>query len=183
MIRYLNGEIIECHSTNIVVLMGGIGVRVFTPPLSVQPGDHITLHTHLAVRETALDLYGFPSTLALELFELLLTVPKIGPKSAMQIMSAVDPAQLVAAIAQENQSLIASLPGLRGKTGTTVLGHLKGKVNHLHTNEVAVNPLLEEAIAVLQSFGYSYEAARERVQPYAQETDLTTIIKQALAHR
>lgn len=183
MIRYISGEVIECQPQSIVVLLGGIGIRVFTTMASLRLGDHIALHTYLAVRENALDLYGFSSTLELELFELLLTVPKIGPKSAIQIMSAVDAGQLITAIAQENQSLIASLPGLRGKTGTTILSHLKGKVDYLHTEEMVSNPLLEEAIAVLQSFGYSYEAARERVQPYAHETDLTAVVKQALAHQ
>lgn len=182
MIRFITGTVIDTSPMGVVIQIGGIGIFVYTPPSALAPGHTATLHTYLAVRETALDLYGFSDTRSLALFELLLSVPKVGPKSALQILSNCSPEQLIAAISTEDTSLIASIPGLRGKTGTSVVTHLRGKVDHLQSDGyvTASNPLVQEAIEVLQSLGFSYDSARERATALSHETDLSSIIRQAL---
>jgi Holliday junction DNA helicase RuvA len=182
MIRFITGTVLDTSPLGVIIQIGGIGVFVYTPPSALVPGDTATLHTHLAVRETALDLYGFADTRSLTMFELLLSVPKIGPKSALQILSNCSVEQLIAAISTEDVTLIANIPGLRGKTGTSVVTHLRGKVDHLHSDNhtIIINPLVQEAIEVLQSLGFSYESARERATALSHETDLSSIIRQAL---
>ncbi len=91
MIRLITGAIAHVTPLGVVIDCGGIGYLVRTnKKASLISGDHTSLHTHLAVRENALDLYGFLTETELECFELLLGIPKIGPKSAMQILDAAD---------------------------------------------------------------------------------------------
>ena len=88
MIRSLRGQIAQLGEKSRVVSVQDIGYLVHTPTVRKQyiPDSEVFLHTHLAVRETALDLYGFETIDELAFFELLLSVPKIGPKSALQIL-------------------------------------------------------------------------------------------------
>src|SRR3989344_616380 len=88
MIRSLKGQIAQLGVNSLVVSVQDIGYLVYTPTVRKQylPDSEVFLHTHLAVRETALDLYGFETVEELTFFELLLSVPKIGPKSALQIL-------------------------------------------------------------------------------------------------
>jgi Holliday junction DNA helicase RuvA len=84
MIRHIAGTVADIVEGQVVIDVNGIGYLIF---VSASP-EHfvldapIKLHTHLAVRETAQDLYGFYTRDELELFTILLTLPKVGPKSA-----------------------------------------------------------------------------------------------------
>ena len=99
MIRLVQGEVTTITGNGVVVLVGGLGYLVHTTKkTAIVPGDLLTLHTYLAVRETALDLYGFLTGTELACFELLLTIPKIGPKSAMQILEAADVSLIVESV-------------------------------------------------------------------------------------
>ena len=77
MIRTLTGTVTHTNDTSVVIDVRGVGYLVGTPNKSgeLQIDDNVTLQTHLAVRETALDLYGFGSHLELEMFEMLLHIP------------------------------------------------------------------------------------------------------------
>ena len=105
MIRSLRGEISALTANSVVVTVNGIGYQVYTNISRRQfvPGETVFLHTYLVVRETALDLYGFIEADELTYFELLLDVPKIGPKSALQIMSQADVSLLHSAIIQNDR--------------------------------------------------------------------------------
>ena len=88
MIARLVGEVVEVRAGQIVLMVGGVGYRVaVTNGTGYVLGTTVSLNTYLAVRENALDLYGFTTKDELEFFELLLTVSGIGPKSAMGILS------------------------------------------------------------------------------------------------
>ena len=89
MIRKITGELVDISTTNVVLDVSGVGYLIYVSksPANQRLGEVFSYWTHLAVRETALDLYGFTNRDELEIFELLLTLPKIGPKSALQIMS------------------------------------------------------------------------------------------------
>ena len=88
MIAKLIGEIIDVRITHIVLQVGGVGYLVaITNGSGYAIGTQADLHTYLAVRENALDLYGFNTREELAMFEHLIKLPKIGPKTAMQILS------------------------------------------------------------------------------------------------
>src|SRR5262245_1010741 len=108
MIGYLNGEIIELSEGRILLGIGDrhstgvVGYAVSVPQsLSYSNylvGKRIELFVYTHVREEALDLYGFASQFEKNLFLLLLSVNGIGPKSALSLLSRIEPDQLVDAI-------------------------------------------------------------------------------------
>lgn len=111
---------------------GGVGFKIAMPKNAVLalPGvsDAVRLFTYLAVREDSLDLYGFIRESELELFERLLTVNGVGPKSALAIMSIAPVDQIVMAINEGRTDLLTRVSGIGKKTADRVVLDLKGKL-------------------------------------------------------
>jgi len=97
MIRTLTGTITDIGDNWVVVDVRGVGYLVGCPTLAnnFTLEQSVKLQTYLAVRETALDPIWFPEKSELQMFELLLSVPKVGPKSALAIMTQATPLFLV----------------------------------------------------------------------------------------
>ncbi len=126
MIRQITGTIVATTPNAIVVDVHGVGYLIHTiAGDSYQLGTTITVHTHLAVRETALDLYGFTNRDELDIFELLLTIPKIGPKSALEILTKADILTLKNAILPQDPSYLTKVSGIGKKTAEKIVLELK----------------------------------------------------------
>src|SRR3990167_2161734 len=103
MISYLKGKIRNRGSGFVILDVNNIGYKIFVTPVlyaDIDIGQEIELYTHQYVREDALNLYGFRNMEELELFELLITISGIGPKSAMGIMSIASTADIKESIAR-----------------------------------------------------------------------------------
>lgn len=188
MIRSLTGTVTQTNLTNLVLSVQGVGylIHINTLRYGYEVGDQLSLHTYLAVRETALDLYGFPTTAELAYFELLLDVPKIGPKSALQIMGQADTATLTEAIRGKDASLLHKLSGIGKKTAENIVQYLHDKLDHLPDvaprGEASVQSdrTHSDAIDALISLGYPAADARSAVRSVASHTDTNDLLKQAL---
>jgi holliday junction DNA helicase RuvA len=190
MIRSLTGTIARLGENSLVLEVHDIGYLIFTPTSRYPylPGETITLHTHLAVRENALDLYGFTEPISLEFFELLLTVPKIGPKSALQIMHQADVSLLATAILEQDPDHLSKLSGIGKKTAANLVGHLEGKIDHLTLPKelgglvagTTLNQVQLDAIDALITLGYDAKEARTYVQKQDAGSDTKTIVQGAL---
>ncbi|MCA9366999.1 Holliday junction branch migration protein RuvA [Candidatus Kaiserbacteria bacterium] len=182
MIRLLEGTIYSTESDALVVVVGGVGYQVFTPHAgSFAVGSNVVLHTHHAVRETALDLFGFATVTELLLFELLLKVPKIGPRSALQVMTQASPQLLIDAISRGDAGYLQKLSGIGKKTCENIMTQLHGKLPPelemaaIQTGAGGLTPAQADAIDALIALGYVPDAARSAVQTLTTETDeLTT---------
>ena len=104
MIAHLAGRLLEKHVQRLVVDVGGVGYEVIVPLSTFygvgEPGAAIALRIHTHVREDALQLFGFATSLELSLFERLIAVNGIGPKVALSVLSGIEPPDLVRAIRQ-----------------------------------------------------------------------------------
>lgn len=184
MIKTISGSIVACHPQWTEIQLGGLGIKVFTPPLHFSTGHMITLYTYLAVRETALDLYGFLTPRELEFFELLLTVPKVGPKSALLITAGNDLDTLINAITEQDASGLKHGVGVGGKTGANILTHLKGKVGHFSINNIgSVSSVESDAIDALIGLGFTPEVAKAKVRACIPTNDVTALITAALQQK
>ena len=168
MIGYLEGTLTEIGNKSVVLVASGVGYIIFTTAktlesLGKKKGSKLSFHTHLAVREDALDLYGFLDKSELDLFELLLTVSGIGPKSAIAIMNAASPDTITTAVAREDASYLTKVYGIGKKTAEKIVRELEGK---LTSAEELTGDLNVEADALegLQSLGYSEREAREALK-------------------
>lgn len=188
MIRSITGTVIDTSETSVVLETGGIGYLVNTATLGTAFPLESTQRfwTYHAVRETALDLYGFLTRDELEIFEMLLGLPKIGPKSAMQIMAQADVALLKEAVAQEDATYLTKMSGIGKKTAEKIVHELKDTFAERGFSEVATGHGIsaswqQETIDALVSLGYPQKAAREAVQTLpADITDTNTALTTAL---
>ena len=190
MIASLEGTVTAMDQASVVVLVNGVGFRVFVPQTLLDglsgPGQEVTLHTHLHVRENELTLYGSSTEEELALFRLLLGVSGIGPKVALSILSSLPPDRLQAAIAQEDVATLARVPGIGPKTARKLVFDLKDKVAAvLPAGEP--RPVLTEAdadlIAALTSLGYSVVEAQEAIRHLPREAlPLEERVRLALAY-
>ncbi|HSN73847.1 MAG TPA: Holliday junction branch migration protein RuvA, partial [Anaerolineae bacterium] len=131
MIASIEGIILSRQPDSLVLGLGGLGVRVYAPAdllATVRPGDELFLHTYLHVREQELALYGFASEQDMALFQLLLGVSGIGPKSALAILSALPADALRLAISQEQPGVLSRVPGIGKKTAEKIVLELKDKI-------------------------------------------------------
>jgi holliday junction DNA helicase RuvA len=173
MIALLRGRIYSCGSDHVIVdTAGGVGYHVAVPRSVLErlsAGDEVLLHTHLHVREDAMALYGFISADQLSLFAVLIGVTGVGPKVALNLLSAASPEELRSAIASEDTVLLARVPGIGKKTAARLVLELKGKLvtAGLIPAGPAASPaaraLNAELAEILTSLGYSGAEAQSAV--------------------
>jgi holliday junction DNA helicase RuvA len=133
MITHLEGRLVEAQPGIVVVDVQGVGYEVLLSTLSYQalpePGSSVRLLTHLAIREDAHTLYGFMSTEERDLFRLLIqTVSGIGPRIALNVLSAVTPDAFGDAVRTANVSRLSKISGIGKKTAERMVMELKDKL-------------------------------------------------------
>jgi holliday junction DNA helicase RuvA len=186
MIRFVQGKVISVSGTGVVVLVGGLGYLVhITKKAALLPGDTVTLHTYLAVRETALDLYGFLTDIELQCFELLLTIPKIGPKSAMQILDAADVTLIIEAVNLGDAGHLTKLSGIGKKTAEKIVAELKDKIEILTFVTGTATPdahteAYNDAFDTLLTLGYNPVNVRRVLEELGTGESTSTLVKLAL---
>ncbi|MCL4870963.1 MAG: Holliday junction branch migration protein RuvA [Anaerolineae bacterium] len=175
MIASLRGTVSHLGKTDLIVEVGGVGVRVAVPKTVLENpggvGRTIFLHTQLLVRENELALFGFASEEDLALFLVLLDVNGVGPKVALAILSTLSPELLKNAILREEASVLQRVPGIGKKTAERIMFHLRDKLD-LHAAASPV-PFLTDAdgelIDLLTSLGFSIVEAQSVLQKLPRE--------------
>ena len=163
MYEYLNGELAHILPTAIVVDVHGVGYQVvFANPYRLQDSlkKQIKVLVQQVVREDSITLYGFISNEERELFQRLISVSGIGPKSAMSILANDDTEGFVNAVESGNVTYLTKFPGVGKKTAQQIILDLKGKFEALpeETTKAVVSTnqaTLEEAKEALLGLGYS----------------------------
>ena len=163
---------------------GQIGYRVAVTSQEferVKEGDNIELSTYLAVRETSFDLYGFSSQEELDIFELLITVSGIGPKTAMSILSIATIETLQKAVSSGNASYLVKMSGIGKKNAEKIVLELQGKLGVGYETSDASLSDEGDVLEALCALGYSQRAVRESLKQIpAETTDAKDRIKEAL---
>lgn len=169
MLYNLKGILTVSDVNYIVVECGGVGFKCFTTLNTVKSigktGSEVNVYTHLAVREDAMDLYGFSTLAELDAFKLLITVSGIGPKAAVAILSELTPDKLALCIASGDAKSITRAQGVGKKTAERVVLELKDKMGAITTgdNSEIVNSVSSvsegsnsaEAVDALVALGFS----------------------------
>lgn len=141
MIALLRGEVAFRRSApgardgvgEVVVDVGGVGYRlaVSAETLKQVPavGREVTLHSHLIVRDDALQLYGFATEEERDLFLMLLGVQSVGPKVALAVLSGGPPRDLLGAVAAGDARRLQAVPGIGRRTAERIIVELREKAN------------------------------------------------------
>jgi Holliday junction DNA helicase RuvA len=132
VIALLRGEVAVRRPDGVVVDVAGVGYRlaVSAETLAKVPavGNSVLLHTHLIVRDDALQLYGFATEEERELFLLLLGVQSVGPKMALGVLGGGPPRELTAALAAGDTARFQAVPGIGKRTAERIVVELRSKV-------------------------------------------------------
>ena len=191
MISYVSGIVEYVDTEKVIVDNHGIGISVFmtNDDLSViGEGEEVKLHTYFNVKEDAMQLYGFLNRENLEMFKLLLTVNKVGPKIALGILSTCPGDMLKMSIVSGDSKTIASSPGVGAKTAERIVLELKDKIeidgveDFVPENGSADSSLSNDVVDALVELGYSKSEAISAVKRIDETEDMSVedMLKKAL---
>lgn len=164
MIGRLRGEIVERGEDYLLIDVNGVGYQVYVPAglLGRLDGGMVTLYTHLHVRENDVTLFGFGDREELHMFRVLLSVPGIGPKVGLAILSHVPLDTLRQAVAKEEVALFARVPGIGPKKAKQIVFALKDKIGleDVWPTSIPISDSDSEVVAALTALGYSLAEAQ-----------------------
>jgi len=167
MIARLSGILIEKHPLFGIIDVGGVGYKVYaTLPTLGQTtiGEKITLHTHMHVRENSQDLYGFEDREEQSIFELLISVSGIGPKSALGILNVANPTLLKQAVASGDTTHLTKVSGVGKKSAQKIIIELKDKLGDVTGSDVTLMQDEVDTMEALTSLGYGQREVRDVLQ-------------------
>ena len=170
MIGSLKGIVEILDRPYVIIDVNGVGYRVLTPDglfAKLSPNEKIHLFTFTYVREDALELFGFSEAADLKLFESLITVSGVGPKTALNIFSIGTKDQITEAIVKGDVSFFTSVPRLGLKNAQKIIIELKSKMGSLNQDfDLSGKDQIEnnEVIAALKNFGFSTQEAQKALR-------------------
>ena len=193
MYSYIKGSIEEIRLDSIVIENNNIGYKINVSSNTIkdlQLGSMAKIYTKLIGREDDMSLCGFSTREELQMFELLTSVSKIGPKVGLGLLSFASPGQLGAYILSEDVVKLSKAPGVGKKTAERIVLELKDKVDK---NNVEFEPTLlsqapiavskDEAVDALVALGYSSTEAKEAVEACKKDgLNTEDIIKKSLTY-
>lgn len=170
MIALLNGIIEKIDEGSAIINVNGVGYLVFIPTRlasSFIAGNQIKIYVYTVVREDAINLYGFLFPQEREFFKLMLGVSGIGPKSALSLLSLLEPPALASAIRENNIALLSKAQGVGRKTAERLALELREKIESALPEEYEPVPgeeTGEEVLEFLVSLGASLQDARKALK-------------------
>lgn len=133
MFEYIIGNVVEINDDYIVLQNNGIGYKIFTSTNSMMElqlgGKDTLIYTYFNVRDDGVYLYGFVSKEEIDIYKMLLMVSKIGPKTAIGILSGLTPNDIKVAILRKDLPLLCKAPGVGKKTAERIVLELKDRIS------------------------------------------------------
>ena len=181
MYLYIKGSLEVKTKGYIVVECNGIGYKIFMSDKSLNEignvGDTVKVYTHYHVREDEISLYGFKTDEELRMFELLLSVSGIGARSAITMLSNIEPSEFAFAVISDDVDRMTKIPGIGKKTAQRLILELKDKLKseEIERNKEEIEKEikevegLNEAVSALQVLGYS----RREIDSAFEKADLS----------
>ncbi|MBX4209408.1 Holliday junction branch migration protein RuvA [Candidatus Parcubacteria bacterium] len=166
MIAHIKGTVIHKEEKSMVVDVNGVGYKIFATSAVVEKareGGETALWTHLAVREDAQTLFGFPVKDDLNFFELLISISGIGPKTALGILNVSSAANIRKAVSTGDTSHLTKVSGVGKKIADKIVLELKGKFGAESDSGISLRDEID-ALEALKALGYGHKEAREALK-------------------
>jgi len=178
MIGFLKGEIKYTGTDSIIILVNNVGYKIYVPKL-FSVGSQVELFIHTHVREDSLDLYGFANPGELQMFEWLISVSGIGPKTALLTMSG-GADKISKAIVTADVSFFTQIPRLGKKNAQKIIIELKNKIGGITDLNLSQDEPANEVILALQSMGYTQAEAQKAVSAVEPAKSVEETIRKVL---
>src|SRR5512137_2868860 len=184
MIALLSGEPVLAGDRWVVIDVHGVGyqVQVTQPALQQLAGTHETvkLHTHMAVREDAVILYGFLHQSELEMFRILISVTGIGPQTAMNLLSQIGIEEFAIAILNEDEKALTRISGIGTKSAKRLILELRDKMKKISETlppgrTGTGGDAAHDAVSALVSIGFAEKESRDAVSAAAHGTGTSSV--------
>ena len=194
MFAYIKGSLEMKFKNYIVIDVGGLGYKIFMPENDINSigeiGEITKVFTYYRVREDDISIFGFKTQEQLRMFELLLSVSGVGAKSALVMLSCVEPSEFAIAVISNNVKLLTQIPGIGPKSAQRIILELKDKLKAEQNEEqleesklksTKVNENVQEAISGLMVLGYSRKDIEKAFEHLTVETlSVEDLIKKGL---
>ena len=182
MIAFLRGRVLEKQPNLLIVDVQGVGYEVHVPLSTYydvgDAGADVALHIYTHVREEALHLYGFLTTVEQQLFERLIAISGIGPRLAVAVLSGIEPPDLISAVQRGDIARLTGIPGVGRRTAERMVLELKDRLAQLDVTVGAGEPvspapgerLRDDVLSALQNLGYHRPLAEKAVDSMLSST-------------
>lgn len=188
MIGFVEGTVEHIGDKQAIIAAGGIGYAITLAPKilaslsNIQGPVKVFVHSKMNTREGTFDLYGFTKIQDLELFRILTSVSGMGPKTAMQVLSTVEPRHLKEAVANEDPQALRKISGLGLKTSQRLVVELAGKLDYIETtgSDLGALDMESQALEALMSLKYSLTQAKDALKETQNITNLSDKVRKAL---
>lgn len=182
MIASLKGKIIHKDNKYIILDVNGVGYKVFLTSDNIhsQKLDKENMFwIYMAVRDDAMDLYGFIEKKEKDFFELLISVSGIGPKGAQNILSLASVDTLINSIKSGSIAHLVKISGIGKKTAEKIVMELRDKLGSVDIDSAEVSGDID-VIEALKALGYSPEQARDVLRKIPKDIGTGNRVKLAL---
>ncbi|MFB6212799.1 MAG: Holliday junction branch migration protein RuvA [Candidatus Magasanikbacteria bacterium] len=174
MIHNIEGKVEEKTEDYVVIKTGSFGFKVLTHESAVRSmppiGEEVKMFSFLYVRETDLELYGFLEKKTRHLFDMLIGVSGIGPKTALGLLDLDEPERIMSAIVEKKSDFLTGASGIGEKTAERLILELHNELSLSGAEDVAetidVDKDLREALI---SLGYNKKEAKEAIGELGKE--------------
>ena len=160
MIEYISGKLIKKQTNSIIVDVNGLGYKIHISLHTYDklPGlkENVSLDTYFSVSENSQNLYGFHDILEKDLFEMLISISGIGPKTAITLLSAVQPNEFKSRLIAGEVKMLTDLPGIGPKTARRIIIELKDKFVKSNAEDLPIEDVdgNSDAYFALVSLGF-----------------------------
>ncbi|HEY4832455.1 MAG TPA: Holliday junction branch migration protein RuvA [Waddliaceae bacterium] len=188
MYEFFRGNLIEKCPHYAILDVQGVGYKLHIPVtlLGRLPdiGEKVFFYTSWVVREMSQTLYGFDRKEERDLFDLLLTLSGIGPKTALGVIGHFELSEFEKVIREENAMALTRVPGIGKKTAERLMIDLRDRLKLLKTPYI--NSKVQDAMNALLHLGCSQvnaqQAIKKAVDEMSGEYDLSSLITTALKY-
>lgn len=194
MFAYIKGSLEMKFKNYVVIDVGGLGYKIFMAENAINSigeiGGIVKVFTYYRVREDDVSIFGFKTQEELRMFELLLSVSGVGAKSALAMLSCIEPSEFAIAVISNNVKLLTQIPGIGTKSAQRIILELKDKLKSEQNDEqieetkiksAQVNENVQEAISGLMVLGYSRKDIEKAFEHLTVETlSVEDLIKKGL---
>ncbi|AEH52004.1 Holliday junction branch migration protein RuvA [Pseudothermotoga thermarum] len=181
MIYSVSGTVVEKFDQNLLLKVGNFVLQVFCDFETfekVSVGQLVQLYTYLQLNQDEVNLYGFLDLQKLKVFRKIMKVSKMGPKTALKILSVVQPREFVWLVKKGEINKLSALPGIGKKTAERLVAELKDEDFEI---EADFSPEIFDAVEALVALGFSREEARQAVlSVFNKDMDVEQLIKESL---
>ena len=189
MIEYISGILIKKESNFLIIDVNGMGYKIFISLNSYDKlpalNKNVSINTFFHVTENSQSLYGFIDKLEKDLFEMLISVSGIGPKTAIGLLAAVKPNEFKQRLIAGEVKMLTSLPGIGTKTAKRIIIELKDKFVKSGKDELPLDndEYNSDAFYALVSLGFKSNRVKEVIRKIViKNKEITTenLIKESL---